>query len=205
MKDNLLLIIAIAAVCVSLIAAGMTYFFITNLAYTLTGYDTLGQANLTVESSAAINFTTSYISWGSGRVSVGTTAQLTTLETGNVSGGNWTLAQSGGLRIENVGNVNVTLNLSVGKSAASFIGGTSPGYQWNISNVNPSSCLNDSGRQIVALNVFFDTSTATRTVCSPFQFGGSNDHIRIDLNLTIPENSLTGALTDTITAGVYTY
>src|SRR3989344_2828118 len=162
MKDNLLLIIAIAAVCVSLIAAGMTYFFITNLAYTLTGYDTLGQANLTVESSAAINFTTSYISWGSGRV-------------------------------------------SVGKSAASFIGGTSPGYQWNISNVNPSSCLNDSGRQIVALNVFFDTSTATRTVCSPFQFGGSNDHIRIDLNLTIPENSLTGALTDTITAGVYTY
>ena len=198
-NDNLLLIAAVVAVIVSLIAGGITYFSISNLAGRISGYAT-GQANLTVESSAAINLTTSFISWGSGRVnSDKALAQLTTLETNNVTNGNWTLAQSGGLRIENIGNVNVTLNLSAGKTAANFIGGTNPGYQWNISNVEANSCLNNSGKQVVVSNLWAGSSTTTATICDPFQFASGTDFIRIDLNLTIPENSLTGALTDTLT------
>lgn len=198
-SDNILLIVAVIAVAVSLIAGGITYLSISNLAGKISGYAT-GQANLTVESSVAINLTTAFISWGSGRVnSDKTLAQLTTLETNNVTNGNWTLVQAGGLRVENTGNVNVTLNISAGKTAANYISGTNPGYQWNISNVEGSSCLNASGKQVVTLNLWAGTSTTTATICDPFQFAGGSDSIRIDLNLTIPENSLTGALTDTLT------
>jgi len=201
--DKLLLTIAVAAVAVALIAAGFTYFSIASLTTRISGFAT-GEANLTVESLASINFTTSSISWGSGRVDSGADAAvLTTLETGNVTSGNWTLVTSGGLRIENIGNSNVSLNLTVGKSAASFLGGTGPGYEWNVSNVESSSCLNSTGGTgNLNLGTWSTTSTTTTNFCGIFQFLTASDSIRIDLNLTVPGDSLTGTLGDIITATV---
>ncbi len=205
-NDNILLIVALLAVLVSLLAAGFTYYSIADLTSKISGYATsIGQANLTVESSANINFTTDFISWGSGRVTEGqSSAQLTTLETNNVTNGNWTLVQQGGLRIENIGNVNVTLNLAAAKTAAQFIGGTSPGYQWNVTAVEANACLNGTGGTggHANLTIWYNTnSTAPGTrFCEYFQYINDRDLIRIDLNLTVPYNSLTGALTDTLTA-----
>lgn len=201
--EKLFLALAIIAVTISVVSVGVVYFSIDSLVSQFSGYATsTGDANLTVESLAVINFTTSAIDWGSGRVNSGaSSAQLTTFPTNNVTNGNWTLTTAGGLRIENLGNVNVSLNLTAGKSAASFFGGTSPGYQWNVSNVESNSCLNSSGSgSDTGLNVFSDTSTTTTLFCSTFQFKDSADTIRIDLNLTIPSDSQTGALSDTITA-----
>lgn len=204
--DSFLMVLAITAVVVSLLAAGLTYLSVAQFSTILSGFATsTGQLNLTVESAAVINFTTNFINWGSGRVTEGqTSAQLTTLETNNVSNGNWTLQTAGGLRIENIGNVNVTLNLSAGKTPAQFIGGTNPGYQWNVTNLEAGSCLNASaGSGALNLSVFLDTTTTQFAFCRIFQFVNSNDSIRIDINLTIPYNSLTGALTDTITATAF--
>ncbi len=201
-KDNILLVFSIVVVIISLIAASLTYFSISDFARRITGYGTTANLNLSIESSAAINFTTDFINWGSGRVNPGSVAaSLTTLGANNVSGGNWTLQQAGGLRIENIGNVNITLNLSGGKTAATFIGGTNPAYEWNITNVESGSCLNSTGGTVgLNLNTFFNVNTTTATFCPRLRFESGNDFIRIDFNLTIPENSLTGALTDTITA-----
>ena len=201
-SDKLLLTFALIAVIISLLATGLTYMSITNLISKISGLVTsTGQANLTVESAANINFTTNFISWGSGRVSAGAdSAELRTFAD-NVSNGNWSLTTAGGLRIQNIGNVNVSLNLTAGKSAAAFIGGTSPGYQWNVSNLEASSCLNSTGGTgALSLGTFSATSTTTTNFCGIFQFVDSADTVRIDLNLTIPSDSLTGALTDTITA-----
>ena len=197
--DNLLLVVAVVAVVVSLIATGFTYFSIANLVSQISGFATsTGEANLSVESTAAINFSTSLISWGSGRVNPGSTAaSLNTFEVNNVSGGNWSLQKSGGLRIENIGNVNVTLNITVGKNASQFIGGTNPAYELNITNVEANSCIVAN----FSLNIFFPGNTSNHLInCNVFQFLSGSDLIRIDFNLTIPEDSLTGALTDTITA-----
>lgn len=202
-EDNFLLAVAIAAVFVSLVAAGFTYFSMSNLVERITGYAT-GTVNLSVESTAAINFSTASISWGSGRVNPGASvASLTTFETNNVSGGNWTLVNPGGLRIENIGNLNVTLNLSGAKTAATLLGGTGPVYKWNITNVEASSCLNATGGtvgMVTPLNVFNDVNTTTVIACNIFPFVSGSDSIRIDFNLTVPENSLTGSLGDIITA-----
>ena len=202
-KNRLLLILAVAAVIVSVVAAGFTYFSVSNLVSRISGFATsTGEANLTVESVVSINFTTAFVDWGSGRVNDGQSiAQLTTLELNNVTNGNWTLTTVGGLRIENIGNVNVTLNLTAGKTAAQFLGGTNPGYQWNITNLEANSCLNSSsGTGALAHNIFYDVNTTTADFCNIFQFADGSDTIRIDLNLSVPSDSLTGALTDTITA-----
>lgn len=208
-SDNLLLTVAVIAVAASLIATGFTYFSLVNLAAQISGYATsTGQANLTVETLASINFTKNFVNWGSGRLNPGATAaSLTSLNTNNVSGGNWTLAADGGLQIENIGNVNVSLNISGAKTAAQFIGGTNPVYKWNFTDPEGKSCVNSTmNANASIMNIFTNviTSVNSALICPVFGFISSNDSIRIDFNLTIPEDSITGALTDTITATAYT-
>lgn len=209
--DSVLIMFAVIAVIVSLVAAGVTYYSVANLVNRVTTYATsTGEANLTVETLANVNFTTRAISWGSGRVGQGSSAAaLTTFETNNVTGGNWTLTTVGGLRLENIGNVNVSLNLSVGKNASEFIGGVNPAYEWNLTNAEANSCLNNSGVAGgiggLRLNNFYQANTTTYQQngglgCSVFRFESGNDLLRLDFNLTIPENSKTGALGDVITA-----
>ncbi len=194
---------AIAAILASTFAMFGVYRSSRDLFNTLSGKATIGEANVTVETVALVNFTTGSINWGSGRVSAGSdAASLNTFATNNVTGGNWTLQTAGGLRLQNQGNVNVTLNLSGTKTAAQFIGGTNPVYKWNISNVESNSCLNSSGGTgSMALYTFYDVNTtATAQFCGRFQYVDTADTIRIDFNLTVPSDSLTGTLNDLITA-----
>lgn len=205
-ESKIFMILVVLAVVASLFSMGLLYYSMQGLISQISGRVTTGEANLTVETRAEINFTTRAISWGSGRVnSNAAAASLTTFPTGNVTGGNWTLTTAGGLRIENIGNVNVSLNLSVGKTAATFIGGTNPVYQWNLTNVEAGSCLNSTQQNISErMNAFFTATSATsgNLWCNVFPYESSKDTVRLDFNLTIPENSITGALGDVITATV---
>jgi hypothetical protein len=198
--------LAFVAIITSLFSIGLVYNSTKGLFNIISGYATsTGEANLTVESVVSINFTKAHINWGSGRVNAGyASAGLNTFETNNVTNGNWTLQNAGGLRIENIGNVNVTLNLSGTKTAAQFIGGTGPTYKWNVSNVEASSCLNSTGgTATLPLNNFYDVNTSTALFCGRLQFLDSSDSVRIDFNLTIPSDSFTGSIGDTITATAF--
>ncbi|MEK6915129.1 MAG: hypothetical protein AABW89_01145 [Nanoarchaeota archaeon] len=198
--------LAVIAVITSIFSIGLVYLSSRNLFSVISGYATsTGEANLTVESVVAINFTTRAINWGSGRVNSGaSSAGLNTYETNNVTNGNWTLQNAGGLRIENIGNLNVSLNLSGTKTATQMIGGTSPSYSWNISSFETGSCRNSTGgTSFLPLDNFYNINTSTTEFCRFFQFNNSQDVIRIDFNLTIPSDSLTGALGDTITATAF--
>lgn len=205
-RDSLLLIVAVIAVVTALVSAGYTLLTFSNLVTKFTGLAADAEVNLTVERNIEVNFTTRAISWGNGRVSPGSTAaSLTTFGTNNVTGGNWTLTTAGGLRLRNEGNVNLTLNLSVGKSAASFIGGTNPVYQWNVSQQETGSCVNSTGGTHMPetgfnLSRFYATSTTTIRVCGNFTYVSSADEIRMDFNLTVPEDATDGAKGDVITA-----
>jgi hypothetical protein len=204
-SEKILVVVAIVAVVVSLLATGFTYFSVVDLASKITGFaGSTGSANLTVESSLSVNFTTHNVSFGSGRVDSGSTAaSLSTDGSGNVVGGNWTATT--GLIFENIGNVNVTLNLSGAQTAAAFIGGTNPAYRYNVSQSEANSCSNTSGGTTVAHGVYRDVDTTVNyTFCDPFVFHATSDELRIDFNITIPEDSSTGALGDVITATAYT-
>ena len=112
-EEKVFLVLAILTVGVSLLAAGFLYFSISSLFNHITAFVTTGEVNLTVETLAQVNFTTDQVNFLSGRVfSDRSNASLNTTNPGNtrnVSGGNWT--KDTGLIIENIGNVNLTLNL----------------------------------------------------------------------------------------------
>jgi len=190
-RDKILFGLVIFAVAV----AGLNAIITFDKVGKITGYATTGYANLTVEQLVSVNFTTDTVNWASGIVNLGETEAFLDSKTGSVTNGNWT-TNSAGLILENVGNVNVTLDILAGKSAASFIGGTSPNYDWLIEEVETTSCTN-----VTALDIFVDintTSPGTR-FCSLFKYDNNNDSIRIHFNLTVPQDSLTGALGDIIT------
>jgi hypothetical protein len=192
---------ALALLAVSLVV----FSFNVSKIMSITGHVT-GTANLSIGTTTQINFTTYIINWGSGQVNPGLTyATLNTSVNGalNVSGGNWT-NNNAGLVLKNIGNVNVTLVLQTGKDANALLGGTSPGYQWNITDVVAgtgavSGCLFTSNITEGAFaNV--NSSASGTTVCTTFSPNVSANAIRIDIALVVPSDSKTGAIGDIITA-----
>lgn len=204
-NDKFFSVIGVIAVVVIVVSLVFTIVSLKDLSSKISGFVSNAEANLTIEQNIEVNFTTRAISWGTGRVNSGNAAALTTYGTNNVTGGNWTLTTAGGLRLRNEGNINVTLNLSVGKSAANFIGGSSPIYQWNVSDVEVGSCVNSTGGSYTPESGFnlsrhIPTSAVTIRICGNFTYVSGADDIRIDFNLTVPEDATTGAKGDVITA-----
>ncbi len=181
--------------------------------------------SLEVSSITAVNFTVHDIAWGAGAVDPGTLGCRITSQGYNgsaagdygLSGNNCTINQfenvTHGLILENIGNKNVTLNLSCGSNAQNLIGGTSPLYQWNVSSdgVEANSCMNlaqaDGLLQLAPSfqNCYDNVSNGWgHPVCNETR-GGFNsenyaDTLRFDINIYIPEDAIPEAKSDTITA-----
>lgn len=156
--------------------------------------------NITVESAASINFTTDFIDFGNGTVSAGSpNATLDTL--GLVDGGTW-VNVSGGLYLENIGNVNVSLYLASSKSAADFIGGTNPGYSYNFTDRDTElgSCINETPSSFPQGDWNSFNTDPGDLICDVFGYADAADSIRIDLQLVVPSDSKSGNLTDEIVA-----
>ncbi|HVY01815.1 MAG TPA: hypothetical protein VHA12_03565 [Candidatus Nanoarchaeia archaeon] len=221
--DNVLLLLAIAAVLVSAVGAGVTYSNLGMQKETLfTGFATTtdnATVNITILSSIAINFTTDSINFGAGRLDIGATnATLVTIPTINNSGGNWTNVTSGFI-LENIGNLNVSIYLMTGKTAATFLGGTNPQYQYNVTPVADNgnalaspqtSCMNLTAGFLSVWHDVNNTQLGSNRdqegtyVCSNFSYQDTNtDTLRIDLRLVVPSDSFTGALGDIMTASAY--
>jgi hypothetical protein len=166
-----------------------------------------------------INFTNDSIEWGTGTVNIGETNS--TLDSskagtpgskclrGNWSGCNGTGTKAGGLLLRNIGNINATVALKMGKNATSFIGGTAGGgplYRINVSNnATNVACYNTTG---FTFNQWYDVNNSFTNppdldgyiICKQFRYETSNDTVRIDVRLAVPSDSYTGYLTDQITA-----
>lgn len=209
--NTLLLILATAAVFVSILSAGITYNYLNTFKNRLTGFATeTGTINITIEELISINLTNATVNFGSGRLFEGASygavnTSTSGLAASNVTGGNWS-GNTQGFFLENIGNKNVTMNISFGTDAAGLIGGSSPSplYEYNLTNFEPSSCTNLTGGAggNVSLGVFRTANTTAVLACDRFAYdnvGKMNDSLRIDIALIIPSNSKTGALNDTIT------
>ena len=202
-SDRSLITIAAVVMAVALFSAGFTYYSVNNLRESiLTGFATTGLANLTVETNANINFTIDTINWESGRVNPGEDNATLDTAAGTVSQGNWTVVTSG-FRVENIGNVNVSFNITFGKTATTFLGGTSPEYLVNVSAVEANSCLNYTySAPHVDLSNYTVVTTTSTVYCGVFPFANGNDQIEIDLRLVVPSDSFVGELTDTLTSTI---
>lgn len=164
----------------------------------LTGYaiDT-GIVNVTITSSASINFTTDLLDLGNGTVTPGGTATVSSNSTFSAND-QWTGAQAEGqLVLENNGNVNVSLTLETNNIAANFIGGSSPApsFKLRVTNSETGSC-NDTQQ----FGSFEEVTGSPKNACANLGWGESFDSIIIDAELTIPNNAATGTRQATITA-----
>ena len=168
-----LIYISIAVIAISLFFIGTE----------LTGYVTdSGIVNVTISTSAALNFTTSLLDFGSGSVVSGT-AILQSNGTGlNTS---WTGSKTTGeLVLVNIGNVDVTLELEANKTATNFIG-TGASFKAMVTNTtgHTTSC------QGANFTTFEDITTSAQLTCNPLTFLGNNS-IDIDFELQIPVNAV---------------
>ncbi len=206
MNEKIVLVLALVAFLISGIAFSATYYSLAHFKeQILTGYATsTGTVNITVTSQVAINFTTNNINWGSGAVNPGATIAVlstaTPLATAVINGSWNNITQ--GFILQNIGNDDVNLTLSSGKNSSQFIGGTAgggPSYQYNVSNSKASSCQNTT---VFNLGQWYDlNSTSPGTnICMNFSFVSTKNQIRIDIKLGVPSDSVTGNLSDTITA-----
>ena len=215
-SNRTLALLLVVAIVVSLTGTWISFFRLEQLGRYLPGItgaatDTSeGSISLTISAITEVNFTTASIAWGTGAVDVG--ANACDIDSDGETGSNNNCTSdpfdsvTTGLVLENVGNKNVTLNISCGKTAASLLGGTGPSYSWNVTESDTDSCSGGLHRSTVSdTNVSFTACTSTQTyVCnetgSGFLFNDTKDEFTFHIRLHIPSDSVSGVLTDTITA-----
>ncbi len=162
---------------------------------TITGYDTLsqeGSVDATITSNTAINLTVHRLNFGSGTVDP--TCNNCTMHTPSVTDStccNGFSAPATGLRVENVGNRNVTLNASLTDNASTFIGGTNPIYQVNKTELETGSCNDTSGS---SWGSWGDLDIGEARLCDNLYPTQANDELELHIKLRIPDNSKTGLL-----------
>jgi hypothetical protein len=171
----------------------------------MTLYNTTGTTNFSLQSSVSIIFRVSNVNFGTGYVNAnGTGCGITTNattgwnSTGNCLGG---LTNASPFIIENNGNVNVNLSLNASANASVFIGGTVPApvFQWAVSNngTENASCIGVLS-DTTWTNV--NTTGGPKNVCTNFGYVDSNDTIRLDIKVLIPEDASQTTHTATIMA-----
>ncbi|MFH1064360.1 MAG: hypothetical protein V1729_04730 [Candidatus Woesearchaeota archaeon] len=165
-------------------------------------------ARINITSRASINWTVYTVDWGTGFVNdTYDYCQMDTeggYSTPNCS--NFTAVYEG-LRLVNDGNRKVSVNLSSNVSAADFLGGTGPLFQWRLTNNETNSC-GDPGpgatctpnASLPNYQTYTDVSTAPVEVCPCFFFGNENDTINTELLVRVPSDSYTGVREATLTA-----
>lgn len=166
--STIVLIIAVVMLVVTLNKYGV-----------LTGRATdKGTANLTISAAASISFSDAVCDFGAG--SVNETPTFANIYTGNGTciNGSWTGNACDGLEITNDGNVNLTVTLASSGDKDAFIGGTSPSFQWNVTD--GTDCVGVEG--ITSLTEI----TGTPNACTNLTQAGT---LTIDFALTIPEDA----------------
>lgn len=216
-SNNFLMIVAVVAVSFAMFNLAVTVNKVGDMKNALTGFalegiqlapSDQGPVDVVVESSASVEFltTNNALDWGSGFVSGGTFA---TLETEAPFLTNWVenLAPSTvteGLILRNIGNVDVTLDLSSSNDAAGFIGGTHDNlYQWKLSEYTAGGDVAGACGGTGLIDIVYTDVALTalpRQVCPQFNWEDTTDEILIDVHVNVPDDANSGAKSSVITA-----
>jgi len=188
-----------------------------------------GYVQLNVTSETTITFTRATINFGNGYVN--STCNNCTMNTNSTtSGTNYTNTQccinewknpgsdkeaDTGLWIQNQGNTNLTLNLDFDKTAATFIGGSSPSpeFQWIVINDSSArSCTgtcsapgDDTGGACAFLNnyglLWNNANMSDPEICASYGFKAitTQDEFVIDVRVLVPRTAIAAQKTATLT------
>jgi len=211
-SNKTLAILLIAAIVISL---GGTLISLNRLARVripgITGFTLTDEATVALEISSLteVNWTTASIDWGSGYVTGGYDFCVLDTIQGSLSANctDFSPENGGGnLVLENIGNKNVSLNITISNDATGFIGDGatySAEYYWNFSNAEADSCA--SGSIELTEGQWYLANTTTIIVCNStgggFLANDNSDTLNFDVRILIPSDATPGSKTSTITAG----
>ena len=165
----------------------------------ITGMGTTGTVNVSLQATTNLNVTQTFIDFGVGYVTTNMFgARLNS--TGNRT--NWTVVGNYdplNVQIENIGNVNLSVSITADKSAATYLGGTSPVFQFAAAVKTPdvASCVSGANLQSTLTNVPLSTTTAN--VCSNLGFVAASNELNVSIELLIPYDAPVGNKTVTLT------
>ena len=171
----------------------------------ITGYGTTGTVNITISQNISIFTVVTNISFGQGHVVVGSNVaainstnegRLPLITSTILTAHNWTNStpcNPQSIEVRNDGNTHAAITLTSDKTADAFLGGTTPKFEFNISNKEAGSC--DSGA--VDWTVI---SGASQTICDNFTATSTKNEIYVDVRLQIPYDTV-GDKTATFTFG----
>jgi len=204
--SNLLTIIIIFAIGVALVNISVMLVNVSNMKKTMTGLATsTGEVNLTVETEISVNMSRDIINWGSGVVDPGqvNATLFTAEETADVSNGNWSTTNVKGMFLQNLGNINFSLNLTSDTDAAGLFGSlTSINelFMINVSNKDAGSCSNGTN----TISTWYDVSTVAggENYCGQLDYHSGSNSVYIDVMLDVPYDAtnVSTELAATITA-----
>ena len=166
-------------------------------------------ARINITARASINWTVYTVDWGTGYVNdTAASCMLNTEGLNDINNCTNFTTVTQGLTLENDGNRRVSVNLSSNASAADFIGGTGPLFQWKLNNNESGSCGSTGAGTACTVNAsalqyqgaYSSVSTTPVEICPCFNFGNPNDVIGTDLQVLVPSDSYTGEREATITA-----
>ena len=157
-----------------------------------TGYGTSGTVNITISQNLSINVLMTNMTFGTGFVNTG--ADHATLNSTNMTqaefgpalaGANWTNTTDFNpdrISLVNGGNVNASVTVTSDKIPSTFMGGTSPGFEFNASNKEANSCVE-------APASWTTLTGGADAVCTNMGSTDTKDELYIDVRLTIPYDS----------------
>ena len=158
----------------------------------ITGHGTVGKVNLTITQNLTLNVVQEVINFSTGYVDTGQAgAILNTSATGywiSASVPNWTNTSDydpSPLQLRNDGNVNASVNITSGKDAAAFIGGTSPLYQFNGSQAEANSCKADG-----TLADYTSLTTLGQLLCANLGTKETEDDLYVHCLLWVPSDAI---------------
>ena len=192
-SDKTLMLLLVVSIVVALGGTFMSLSKLYSSPTSITGAAVSPNASviLTVNSVASLTFTASSVNFGTGSVNTSGGFSNCTLSTVSTRYGcNGFNVVAAPLTLENDGNTNLTVQLVSNVTAAQFIGGSAPVFQYNVSVNETGSCLNST--QEVEIEAFPATFTNVNTtdpgniICPKLQFRNSNDTLNIGVNISIP-------------------
>ncbi len=202
-SNKFLVFLLVIAILVTVVGTWYSIDRVSRLA-SLTGYGTAGYVNVTIGGKTEINVSQPYCGFGSGYVTPGFSFAVLSpdslcTDVGADVDANWTNTTAGYdpdcMVIENVGNTYAKINVSAGKDAAGFIGGTSPEYKvWSV-NKDGGACL--SG--LIAYGSAASMSTSNVTICANLSKVVGATDMYAGCYLKIPSDAVAAAKTDTWT------
>jgi len=151
-----------------------------------------GTVHIKILTSTEVNWTVDTVEFGTGRITPPNS--YATIDSNATTSTNWTnttdfccysgSAQNSRLTMENIGTQNVTINLTSNVTAATFIGGTAPLFQWMIVQNESSDACNEPGGMFKA---WADVnSTSPGRACNRTPFIDGRDEWNLTFKVGIP-------------------